>query len=71
MAVAKIIEITSTSSTSFDDAIKEGVKRASETLDDIKSAWVSDQQVLVEGGKITGYRVAMKVTFVLHGGADD
>jgi flavin-binding protein dodecin len=71
MAVAKIIEITSTSPTSFDDAIKEGVKRASETLDDIKSAWVSDQQVLVDDGKITGYRVAMKVTFVLHGDADD
>ena len=66
-SVAKIIEITSTSTTSFDDAIKAGVERASQTIENIKSAWVSDQQVVVDGGKIIGYRVGLKITFVLHG----
>jgi flavin-binding protein dodecin len=71
MSVAKIIEITSTSSVSFDDAVKQGIKRASQTIDDIKSAWIENQQVTVENGAITGYRVAMKITFVLHGSAAD
>lgn len=66
-SVAKIIEITSTSPTSFDDAIRAGIERASKTIDNIKGAWISDQQVVVDDGKIVGYRVAMKITFVLHG----
>ena len=65
MAVAKVTEITSSSKTSFDDAIIEGVKRASKTLDDITSAWVQDQQVTVKNGKISEYRVNLKVTFIL------
>ena len=66
MAVAKITEISSSSSTSFEDAIQQGISRASKTLENIKSAWVKDQQVQVESGKITEYRVTLKLTFVLR-----
>lgn len=71
MSVAKIIEITSTSPDGFDAAVRAGVERASQTLKDIRSAWVQDQQVEVEDGKVVGYRVTMKVTFVLHDDDDD
>jgi len=66
MSVAKVSEITSSSPTSFDDAIKQGIARASETIDGIKGAWVSEQKVVVENGKVTEYRVTMRVTFVLR-----
>jgi flavin-binding protein dodecin len=65
MAVAKIIEITSGSKKSFDDAIKQGLDRASETVENVVGAWVKDQEVKVEKGKITEYRVNLKVTFLL------
>ena len=65
MSVAKVTEITSSSTKSFEDAIEEGVKRASKTLDDITGAWVQDMKVDIEDGKITTYRVNMKLTFVL------
>jgi flavin-binding protein dodecin len=71
MSVAKIIEIAATSPTSFDEALRDGVKRACRTLTDVKSAWIEDQQVLIEDGEIRGYRVALKVTFVLHDDEDD
>ena len=66
MSVAKVSEITSSSPTSFDDAIREGLARAGETLDNIKGAWISEQKVVVDGGKIVEYRVTMRVTFVLR-----
>ena len=66
MSVAKIIEISSESSKSFEDAISEGIARASKTVKNIKTAWIKEQQVLVKGGKVVGYRVDMKVTFVLN-----
>ncbi|MEX2016478.1 MAG: dodecin family protein [Candidatus Hydrogenedentales bacterium] len=66
MSVAKIIEITSRSPKSFEDAIVQGITRAGESVDNIKGAWVSEQKVWVEGGKITEYQVDLKVTFVLH-----
>ena len=66
MSVAKISEIKSSSNTSFDDAIKQGIARASKTIKGIKSAWVSSQEVSVEDGEITEYRVLLKVTFVLN-----
>ena len=66
MSVAKVTEITSSSTKSFEDAIREGLARAGETLDNIKGAWISEQKVAVEGGKITEYRVTMRVTFVLR-----
>lgn len=65
MAVAKVTEITSSSSKSFDDAIEKGIKRASKTLHGITGAWVQEQKVVVEKGKITEWRVNMKVTFIL------
>lgn len=65
MAVAKIIEITAQSSESFEDAIKQGIAKASETVHNIEGAWVKEQKVVVSDGNITGYRVDLKVTFVL------
>ena len=65
MTVAKITEISSSSSKSFDDAVKQGIKRASETLDGITGAWVADQQVSVKNGSISEYKVRLKVTFIL------
>jgi hypothetical protein len=64
-AVAGVIEISASSTTSFDDAIATGVQRATDTIDDVRSAWVKAQEVLVEDGKVTEYRVHLMVTFVL------
>jgi dodecin len=64
-SVAKVIEITAESSESFEDAIRTGIQKASETVHDIKGAWVKEQQVKVEGGKVVGFRVDLKVTFVV------
>ncbi len=66
MSVAKIIEISAESSQSFEDAIRRGLKRASETISGIKRAWVQDQLVEVKDGEVTLFRVHMKVTFVLE-----
>jgi len=66
MSIARVTEIIAGSSKSFDDAIEKGVKRAAKTLTNVKSAWVQDQNVLVEDDKITEYRVTLKVTFVLE-----
>ena len=65
MSVAKVTEIISSSGKGFDDAIKTGISRASKTLSGIKGAWVKDQKVLVEKGKVVEYRVTLRVTFVL------
>ena len=65
MSVAKVIEISSSSPKSFEDAIKEGITRANKTLSNVQGAWIKEQQVVVADGKITGYRVNMMVTFVL------
>ena len=65
MSVAKVTEITSTSNKSFDDAIAGGVARASKTLRNVRGAWVKNMKVEVQDGKITSYRVDLKVTFVL------
>jgi flavin-binding protein dodecin len=65
MAVARVTEISSTSTTSFEDAIKTGLERANATLRNVRSAWIKEQQVRVEGGSISEYQVNMLVTFVL------
>lgn len=65
MSVAKVIEIIASSNKSFEDAIADGVKRASESLDEVSSAWVKDQSVKVKSGNITEYRVTLKVTFLI------
>lgn len=67
MSVAKVIEISSSSSVSFDAAIKDGIARASKTVKNIQGAWIQDQQVVVSDGQVTEYRVMMKVTFILEG----
>jgi flavin-binding protein dodecin len=67
MSVASISEIKASSTVSFDDAIKQGMKRATKTLRNVKSAWVQNQDVRVdENGDITEYRVQLKVTFILE-----
>lgn len=65
MSIAKITEISSTSPTSFEDALQKGLARANKTLRQVRSAWVKEQQVRVEAGKIIEYQVNMMVTFVL------
>ncbi len=65
MSVAKIIELSSESPKSFEDAITQGITRAAKTIHGIKSAWVKEQNVVVEQGKIILYRVDLKITFVL------
>jgi dodecin len=66
MTVAKVSEITSTSAKSFDDAIDRGIRRATKTLKNVTNAWIADQEVEVDKGKVTTYRVRMRVTFVLE-----
>jgi len=66
MSIARITEIKSQSTKGFDDAIRAGVERANKTLKNVKSAWIWNQEVLVEDGKVTEYRVQMKVTFILE-----
>jgi flavin-binding protein dodecin len=63
--VARVTEISATSGTSFEDAVNVGVARANETLRNVRSAWVKEMQVKVDGGSITEYQVNLLVTFVL------
>jgi len=65
MAVAKITEISASSTKGFEDAIQSGIARASKTLENIRGAWVKDMKVLVENGRVTEYRIRMRITFVL------
>jgi dodecin len=65
MSVARITEISSTSTKSFEGAINVGIERAGNTLRNLKGAWVKDQEVTVENGRIASYKVILKVTFVL------
>ena len=67
MSVARVVEISSTSPKSFDDAVVQGIARATETLRDVKSAWVKEQEAEVRDGKVVAYKVNLKVTFVLDG----
>ncbi len=66
MSVARNTEISATSEQSFEDAIRLGVERASQTLRNVQSAWVKEQEVEISGDKVTGYKVNMQVTFVLE-----
>jgi dodecin len=65
MAVARVTEITASSKKSFEDAMKSGLHRATKTLKNVQSAWIASQEVVLKDGKITEYRVRMKVTFIL------
>ena len=66
MAVARVTEIISSSKKSFEDAIEQGITRAAKTLKNIEGAWVQDQKVIVQKGKVIEFRVAIKVTFILE-----
>ncbi len=65
MAVARVTEISSTSTKSFEDAVQQGVARATKTLRNVRSAWIKEQRVDIRDGKIAEYQVNMMVTFVL------
>lgn len=65
MTVAKVTEITSSSAKSFEDAVKVGIARAHKTLHNIRGAWIQEQKLKIEHGKITEYHVNMKLTFIL------
>jgi flavin-binding protein dodecin len=68
MSIARITEISATSKTSFEDAIQSGVRRATETLRNVRSAWVKEQQIKIEGNNIVEYQVNLMITFVLDEG---
>lgn len=65
MSVAKTSEISSSSSKSFEDAISKGIDKMSETVKGIEGAWIKEQKVVIDDGKVKSYRVTMKVTFVV------
>jgi dodecin len=67
-SVARVVELSATSEESFEDAVNLAVKRATSTLRNVESAWVKDQNVLIENGNITGYKVNLAITFVLEEG---
>jgi hypothetical protein len=69
MSVARVVEISSTSTKSFEDAVVQGIERANQTLRNVKSAWVKEQEAEVNDGKVVAYKVNLKVTFVLDGQA--
>ena len=67
MSISRTTEVKSASAVSFDDAMKKGIARAQKTLTGVKSAWISNQEILLDGkGKISEYRVQMKITFMLE-----
>ncbi|QIN83236.1 dodecin domain-containing protein [Rubrobacter tropicus] len=69
MSVARITELSATSQTSFEDAIQQAISRATSTLRGVEGAWIKDQNVLIQDGNITGYKVNLEVTFVLEDGS--
>ena len=66
MSVARVTELSVTSSKGFEDAIQQGVERATKTLRNVRSAWIKEQRVFVENAKVSEYQVIMEVTFVLE-----
>jgi flavin-binding protein dodecin len=65
MSIARTTEITSSSEKSFEDAIRNGIKRYAKTIDNVEGAWIKEQKVVVRKGEISEYRVTMKVSFIL------
>ena len=66
MSVAKVVEISASSPTSFEDAVKNGIDKASETLHGIQGAWVSEEKVDVKDGQISEFRVTLRITFLVE-----
>ena len=69
MSVARVTEISAVSEEGFEDAIRQGIDRATRSLRNVEGAWIKDQNVLIEEGNIVGYKVNLEVTFVLEDGA--
>ena len=65
MAIAKVVEVNSSSSKSFEDAIQTGIAKVTETVKNVQGAWINEQKVVVQDGKVVEYRVNLKITFVL------
>ena len=65
MSIAKTSEISASSSKSFEDAVRKGIKRFAKTIDNIEGAWIKEQKVIVKNGEVSAYRVTMKVSFML------
>jgi len=65
MAIAKVIEVISSSTTGFEDAVSSGISKAAETVDNIEGAWVKDTKVTVSDGKISEWRVILSITFIV------
>ncbi len=65
MSVAKNIEISAESPDGFEAAVREGIQRTAKTVNDIESAWIKEQKVVVKDGQVTGFRVDMKITFIV------
>ena len=70
-SIARVTEISATSDKSFEDAIQQGIKRATQTLRNVQGAWIKEQQVSVENNNIVAYKVNMMITFVLEGEGDE
>ncbi len=70
MSVARVTEISATNPNSFDEAVLEGVNRATSTLRNVEGAWVKDQNILIENGNIVGYQVNLAITFILEDAQD-
>jgi flavin-binding protein dodecin len=66
LSVAKVIELTASSETSFEDAIRAGIEKSGESVRHIQGAWVSEQKVDVEDGKIVAFRVTLRITFLVE-----
>ena len=66
MSVAKTSEITASSTKSFEDAIRQGIRKTAETIDNIEGAWIKEQKVVIKGGDVDEYRVTMNVTFLVR-----
>ena len=66
MSVTRVTEISATSEKSFEDAVQQGIERATATLRNVRSAWIKEQEVQIEANRITAYKVTMKITFVLE-----
>lgn len=65
MSVAKVVEINASSKQSFEDAIRKGIKKTSQTVDNIEGAWIKEQKIVVKDGEVTEFRINMKVTFLV------
>lgn len=65
MSVAKVLELTSRSTTSFEDAIRQGIDKANDSVRNVEGAWVKEQKVIISDGQISGYQVDLKITFLV------